>query len=62
MLTVIVIGSHPLGIYLVKVNSRKLEQGVNIFHTFFSVSVVNFEHVNVDWDMIAWDLHETFCS
>ena len=39
----------PFGIYLLKVNNRN-----TIFRTYFtpcsSVSTVNFEHVNADWD------------
>ena len=33
----------PGGSYMLKVNYRKLEQGVS------SVSIVNFEQVNADW-------------
>ena len=41
--------------------SLTLEKGVllltlNIFHTFFSVSIVDFQKVNISWDIITGDL------
>ena len=41
--------------------SLTLEKGVllltlNIFNTFFSVSIVDFQKVNISWDIITGDL------
>ena len=51
-------GDIPAGNYMFKVNNRNTRARceicskltMNIFHTFSSVSIVNFEHVNVGWD------------
>ena len=62
--------SHiPAGIYLLKVNNRNnkdtrkivlvsLLLTLNIFHTFSSVSIVDFEHVMAGWDEVM----SVFCQ
>ena len=45
----------------IRKTSLTLEKGVllltlNIFHTFFSVSIVDFQQLNISWDIITGDL------
>ena len=66
--SVFTVDRYPLNIYLFNVNNRNTIKGMkdvqsqwrstiflslNIFHTFFCVSVVDFEQVNVSWVLIT---------